>query len=823
MLKRCFAFLLVLLLLVGLFPTAFAEGTGAIEETAPEEIEGSEEIVPETEEPGPAQEDESCFPEDDRLLDNDFALYAGAEITGAPNAFANLTLPSGGIDIPAQGYIQHKKILPLYSVYLKNQAGYANNYYVAYCIEPGVELGNQGGHGGTSYTIGEMEDGSGAMYRLSREKVLAIGVALMYGQREIASKKDEQTLRYEKLCRHAATQAIIWELACGWRSPTPPYPQLNSTLYDAITLALYCASSVWGTNFYLDGMDDAYRDIEAKMAQHYTIPSFMSESRNAAPKYTLLPDGNGKFSISLTDTDGILGKYSFSNTSNLTFTVQGNILTVTANSPISETIVAPTKQIPSLDNQVFFVWEHGEQQKMMSCKTEPDYQSVPAYFSVTVPPQTGALSLMKTTEDGANLAGWQFGIYSDSGCTNLISGVHTTDANGALNVSDLSAGTVYVKELGHQDAAIQEQYSCSGTNPQMVTILADETVTVQFHNRLNKGSVKLVKTTNTGENLSGWKIDLFRDADCTDAVPGSPFITGTDGTVVIADLLPGTYFAREQPGEDGYWDYDTAVKPVTVAANQAASVTFRNIHYGKLKIRKTVSGGGSVEGWQFKISDVDGNTLGGSPFTTDKDGLILTGNLLPGTYTVEELLLEDSPYQCISQNPQTVTVKQGQTAEATFTNILRTGSIRIEKINTAGEHLSGATFLLEWSAEGALWYPVIYSEEPVKGGCSNPNLVDGTLTTGDDGVLLWDNLYPGLFYRVTELKAPNGYQKLPDYAFVGELPEEDLQLSLQVVNAKVYTLPETGVNTELFMRISRISCAVVCAAMLFISYRKKRS
>ena len=156
---------------------------------------------------------------------------------------------------------------------------------------------------------------------------------------------------------------------------------------------------------------------------------------------------------------------------------------------------------------------------------------------------------MKTTEDGANLEGWQFGIYSDSGCRNLISGVHTTDANGALNVSDLSAGTVYVKELGHQDAAIQAQYSCSGTNPQTVTILADEMVTVQFHNRLNKGSVKLVKTTNTGENLSGWKIDLFRDADCTDAVPGSPFITGTDGTVVITDLLPGTYFAREQPGE----------------------------------------------------------------------------------------------------------------------------------------------------------------------------------------------------------------------------------------------------------------------------------
>lgn len=58
------------------------------------------------------------------------AAIAEAEIVGAPNAFANLTLPSGGIDIPAQGYIQHKRILPLYSVYLRNQTGYANNYYV---------------------------------------------------------------------------------------------------------------------------------------------------------------------------------------------------------------------------------------------------------------------------------------------------------------------------------------------------------------------------------------------------------------------------------------------------------------------------------------------------------------------------------------------------------------------------------------------------------------------------------------------------------------------------------------------------------------------
>lgn len=153
---------------------------------------------------------------------------------------------------------------------------------------------------------------------------------------------------------------------------------------------------------------------------------------------------------------------------------------------------------------------------------------------------------------------------------------------------------------------------------------------------------------------------------------------------------------------------------------------------------------------------------------------------------------------------------------------MRSGKITIEKIDTAGEHLAGATFLLEWSAEGSLWYPVQYSKELTKGACSNSALVDGTLTSGEDGILEWDNLYPGLHYRVTELKAPNGYELLTDYAFEGTLPSDDLQVSLQVVNAKGFSLPDTGASTGLILRILQLACAAACAALLLISYKKKR-
>ena len=240
---------------------------------------------------------------------------------------------------------------------------------------------------------------------------------------------------------------------------------------------------------------------------------------------------------------------------------------------------------------------------------------------------------------------------------------------------------------------------------------------------------------------------------------------------------------------------DETVHKFEIKPHEDVSITFTNVQYGKLKITKTVEGGGSVEGWQFKITDAEGTVLDGAPFATDEDGIILTGNLLPGQYTVEELLPEDSLYACKGDNPQTVTITQGEVAEVAFVNALRTGKVTVEKIDITGSPLAGATFRLEWSAEGSLWYPVTYSESIVRGGCSNPDVVDGCLTTGADGILEWDSLYPGLQYRLTETKAPDGYKLLEKAAYEGELLSDDLAIIVRVTNARTFTMPDTGVNT----------------------------
>lgn len=242
---------------------------------------------------------------------------------------------------------------------------------------------------------------------------------------------------------------------------------------------------------------------------------------------------------------------------------------------------------------------------------------------------------------------------------------------------------------------------------------------------------------------------------------------------------------------------------------------------GKLKIQKTVEGDGGLAGWEFRVTDAHGNAIDGSPFTSGEDGMILTANLLPGEYTVEELLPEDSLYQCKSENPQKISVVQGQTAEVSFVNALRPGAITVKKVDTTGSPLAGATFLLEWSEDGDTWQPVQYSEVMTKGGCSAKGLTEGCLTSGEDGVLQWTGLHPGLHYRLTEVKAPEGFKLLTETAFTGTVPADTLSVELTVVNARTFTMPETGAVSGAVLRVLGLAAAISCLCMLPVLSRKR--
>ena len=838
--------------------------------------------------------------------------------------------------------------------------------------------------------------GSNVWYALPSARREAIGLILLYSDQQwnhsisvTTTKKDSNP----NVPLRVATQILIYEIVCGLRDPSSF--NRNSTNE--------CGTS--GDVFYaaaasVSGFTSCYNSLVSAIQSAKKIPSFCGSSSGSAPTIQLSGDTGSTY-----DSNGVLSNFSFSNGNGAKFSKSGNTLNITKTGDISESAVfTATRYLPSASNSSYNIWYmSGSSYQTTISLYNAGSSGLNAYFKIKAP-SIGNISLTKTTEDGQNLSGWKFGIYSDAACANLVSGPYTTNSSGKLSVSGLTAGTYYVKELGNTDSSLDTLYSCASTNPQRVTVTSGGTASVSFYNKRNTGSVQLVKKTNTGEYLSGWKIGLYTDSACSKPVPGSPFMTRADGTVTVSGLQPGTLYAKEIPTDDSYWGFDTAVKTVVIQANQTASVTFTNTHYGriqimkttntgnnlggwtfrvrdsngktvgdyttdengyaitgnlplgrytvvelptedaywagelgfhtvlvtggkdtvdtwlnreqglvwiykktntgesvegwhitiysdaectqevgtvitnadgkaghylspgiyyaketgdelgrfedeywmvdetvqkievlphkdteitftnvqygKLKILKAVEGDGSLAGWAFQVTDAHGNAVEDSPFTSGENGLILTANLLPGEYTVEELLPEDSLYQCKSENPQKVSVVQGQTAEVSFVNALRPGSITVKKVDTTGSPLAGAVFLLEWSEDGNTWQPIQYSESVTKGGCSAEGLTDGCLTSGEDGVLQWTGLHPGLQYRLTEVKAPEGFKLLTEAAFTGTLPTDTLSVELTVVNARTFTMPETGAVSGAMVHILGIVTAIGSLAMFELRRKK---
>ena len=100
--------------------TTQPEDTSPPETTQPEETTPTE-TTPEETEPVEANSTEETTPDEElslslMSLDDGIATIAETEIVGAPNAFGNVFLLNGGIDIPAFDHVQHKEHLPLYPI-----------------------------------------------------------------------------------------------------------------------------------------------------------------------------------------------------------------------------------------------------------------------------------------------------------------------------------------------------------------------------------------------------------------------------------------------------------------------------------------------------------------------------------------------------------------------------------------------------------------------------------------------------------------------------------------------------------------------------------
>lgn len=733
-LKRCLLILLAVVLLIGIIPAAYAVESGADSIQSGEAVsEGTEP----TDGIDPTEPTEPTEPPDIPDTQDDYAVMSVGSTQKSILLFDYADNGNYTTVLKSQVSCEYKPngTGAARTAYIKNLGWHFARYggvaypdEPLYCIEPWRSYGAS--TSGNSVDRGVTLDGSGSTagsnvwYAMPEDYREAIGLILLYSDQMwdhsvsvTTTKKDSNP----NVPLRIATQFLIYEIVCGLRDPaTFKSNSVNS-----------CGTS--GDIFYNAGEASVpyfapkYNALVDAIHAAKKIPSFTGASVSSAPTITLTGE-----ETSVTDSNGVLFNFSFTDGNGAKFYKSGNTLYITQTGDISEsTVYKAARNLPSAFDSTYRIWymSGSSYQTTVSLDTA-SAGSLNAYFKLKAAPRPGSIRLTKTTEDGKNLSGWKFGIYSDAACTKLVSGPHTTDSGGKISAAGLSAGTYYVKELGHTDSAIGEMYYCSGANPQKVTVTAGAAATVSFTNKRNTGGVKIIKTMQDG---------------------------------------------------------------------------------------------GSTAGWKFEVYDSNHKLVGS--YTTASDGTILTDYLLPGTYTVKEIIPEDSPYTCDAPNPQIVAISAGQTAEVTFTNRMKPGEIRIQKTDTHSEPLAGAEFLLEWSKDGRQWQTVTYTDSPdvTEGTCATEGLADGKLTSGADGVVRFTGLYSGSLYRVTEVKAPKGYQLLTEPVYEGGIRKDDGNfIRLTVVNAPVFELPMTGSTGYTAMTAIQVGTGVVLLFILIWLAKKRK-
>ncbi|MBQ9346865.1 MAG: hypothetical protein IJT94_05910 [Oscillibacter sp.] len=331
---------------------------------------------------------------------------------------------------------------------------------------------------------------------------------------------------------------------------------------------------------------------------------------------------------------------------------------------------------------------------------------------------------------------------TDGAGTPIGSGEFVTDDNGRILIPGLVPGTTVIA----REVKTVKGYSLNGI-PKNIQIASGQDNSLVFYDSPLATLVlhKYVEGTDN-QPLPGVTFKVVDGSGKNVGNSGGLFVTDAAGDITIPNLEAGTVVkAREVKTVDGYV-LDGTAQDIQIQSGELHELTFYNTPKKGLIIRKYIADSTTpIPGVTFHISDVDGKAFGSSTgdFTTDSNGEIVLDGLTPGdVLTVREIKAASG--FVLDDTPQTIRINRVGGQSLAFYNRLK-GSLTVRKIDAATETpLSGADFKIT-TLQGE---PLDDYEGRVSTG--------GIYRTDENGEILLRNVQPGA-YRVTEVKAPEGY------------------------------------------------------------------
>ena len=438
------------------------------------------------------------------------------------------------------------------------------------------------------------------------------------------------------------------------------------------------------------------------------------------------------------------------------------------------------------------------------------------------------LKLIKKSPDG-NTKNITFNVYQ--GNANYQNGTVwktvSTGIDGSFTIQGIPAGDYWFREVPMDGYEKQPDQKVTVTTKNTY----DNPAIVTFVN-VPLSSLKIVKQSPDGK-VKDITFNVYQgDTNYQNKKIMQTVVSGADGTIQIDKLTAGVYWIEEIVSDD-YEEQEPQRVEVTTAntKDNPAIVTFVNVPLSALKIIKE-SEDGNVENITFNIYAGEENYQNGTIFqtiVTGKDGSIQIDKLTAGVYWVQEIV----PQGYIKQSDKKITLTTANTkdnpAVVKFDNWLQRGTISIEKTNTSGVAIEGATFLLEYSTDGGeTWQKIrgATNDDYWVGTCTTLTDEDaGTVTTGSNGWAIFDDLVVyGVMYRVTETIAPPGYQLLADPVFTGEISANDkgiYEIYCNVVNTPKLQMPPTGGDGSIRL-IGAVSMLIATSSLLGLALLLRR-
>ena len=461
---------------------------------------------------------------------------------------------------------------------------------------------------------------------------------------------------------------------------------------------------------------------------------------------------DGKYTLTLTDSNSILSDFSFKTTGGMSVSVSGNRLTLTSTSTVNDAVTFNSaKSMPDVGKTVLVPYGDVTLQDVIS-GVENDADPIRAYFKVKT--SSGNLKLVKTSEDG-NVANIEFTVKGDD-----YSKTVKTNSKGEFELTDLVPGKYTVTE--HTPTEYAEQKS------KTVNVESGKTATVSFSNVLKKWNLTVTKTDAETKSAQG-------DATLAGAVYGiynngklvDKYTTDKNGSFTTSYYVCGDKWTlKEIEPSEGYLldetEYHIGVeaKKYTLENNSVSIGVTEDILKGKIAIIKhTDDGSTKIEtpekcaefqvylkssGSYAKATESERDTL-----VCDEYGFAETKELPYGTYTVHQTKGWNGT-EFIADFDVFVN-ENGKTYKYLINNSSLESYVKIVKVDSeTGKQIpyAGAGFQIYDPNDKLVTMTYTYPEVTT---------ID-TFYTNSDGYLITPETLPyGKGYSVVEVQAPYGY------------------------------------------------------------------